>query len=193
MEALGKFRRAILGLLERLLILAMAAMLLSTLWGVTVNIASKLTRGLAAMDVAVLKTTAASLQKFLSSQAWTMEAATSMMVWAGLLGAALGFARKSHLGIDFIVEKLDVDSKTMAKAISHILAALFVAYVIVNGGFSLFRETNETLANLGVNKAWVYLALPVSGCFMLLFSVENLLETLFGKDAPEPDGKMEKE
>ena len=49
---------------------------------------------------------------------WTEEVATHLLAWVALLGGAVGFSRKQHLGVDFIYNKLHPSAQRLLAIIS---------------------------------------------------------------------------
>lgn len=109
---------------------------------------------------------------------WTEELATMLLMWCALLGAAVGFARKAHLGVDYLVNKLDPASRRIVALYVHLATMLFGG-VMSWGGWMVVSgtlATNQVSPALGLKMGHVYLALPISGFFVLLFAVEAFLE-----------------
>ena len=50
---------------------------------------------------------------------WTEELACFLLVWVSLLGGAVAFGTKSHLGVDFFVGKLDPSAQKLMAVIVH--------------------------------------------------------------------------
>jgi len=116
-----KFKKGMTAALNLVLIVAVALLVADVVWGVFTRYA-------------------------LGGQAkWTEELARFLLVWISLLGGAVAFGTKGHLGVDYFVGKLHPEQMTPA---------------------------------LGWKMGHVYLALPIAGIFMLLFTLENLVETL---------------
>jgi len=112
---------------------------------------------------------------------WTEEVATYLMIWVGLLGAAVALHRKAHLGIDYFVGKLDQKKRLMTEVFVYVCIAAFSSTVLVVGGYQLVAETFErgqTAPATGIELGYVYVAIPVSGFFITLYSVEFLIETI---------------
>jgi len=112
---------------------------------------------------------------------WTEEVATYLMIWVGLLGAAVALHRKAHLGIDYFVGKLDQKKRLITEAFVYVCIAAFSSTVLVVGGYQLVAETFErgqTAPATGIELGYVYVAIPVSGFFITLYSVEFLIETI---------------
>ncbi len=114
---------------------------------------------------------------------WTEEFSTFLLIWAGLLGASVGFSHKSHLGIDYVVSKLDGESRQFVAIISLIIVIIFAFYVMVWGGGKVVADTlmrDQLSTALKIPMGYVYLALPISGLFISLFALEQLFETWSG-------------
>ena len=117
----------------------------------------------------------------LGSQAtWSEELARFLLVWISLLGAALAYAERSHLGVDALVLALDPLARRVAVLTSHLLVLLFAAGVMVYGGSVLFLDryqAGQMLSAIPILKAWVYLSVPVSGGLITVFAVDALHES----------------
>lgn len=112
---------------------------------------------------------------------WTEELATMLLIWVSLLGASVGFIRKSHLGVDYFVNKLNDKPRTIVEMIVYLLITLFSASILMYGGYKIVSLTlvNRQLSPaLGIEMGYVYLALPISGFFILVFSIETVIEKI---------------
>jgi len=110
---------------------------------------------------------------------WTEELATFLLIWVALLGAAVALGRGAHLGIDYFVGKLPDKTKIKTEIFVFLCVATFSLLVMVVGGFDLVRTTmalKQTSPALGLNMGYVYLAVPISGFFLVLYSVIGLSE-----------------
>ena len=111
----------------------------------------------------------------------TEELAVFMVIWVALLGAAVALNRGAHLGIDYFVGKLSIRKRIYTEVFVFLCIAFFSLCVMVIGGISLVARTLE----LGqVSPAWnikigyVYLAIPISGFFLVLYSVIGFVERI---------------
>ncbi len=123
---------------------------------------------------------------------WTEELAVILLVWVALLGAAVALGRGAHLGIDYFASKLSYKKRVFTEIISFVLIALFAIYVMVYGGFDLVRSTLELgqiTPALGLKMGYVYLAVPVSGLFMLLYSIIGQVERVKAISNPSKEAK----
>ncbi len=142
-------------LLEIAVIVIMAALVLDVLWGV--------------------------VSRFVLAEPsrWTEELATFLLTWVALLGSAVGFSRRQHLGVDILVNQLHPEARRLMAIMVQCLVIAFTAAVMIWGGYILVSETlhsGQTTPALGIRMGYVYLAVPISGLFIVLFGVEQLFE-----------------
>jgi TRAP-type C4-dicarboxylate transport system permease small subunit len=111
---------------------------------------------------------------------WTEELARFLLVWVSLLGGAVAFGIKGHLGVDYFVGKFDPDVRKLMALFAHLVVLFFAAAIFVYGGGRVVSDAlamEQMTPALGLKMGHVYLALPISGLFMVLFTIENLIET----------------
>lgn len=158
--------RMLTRLLEWLLILSMAVLTLDVLWGV-------LSRWLAAWGI-------------LAGQAsWTEELARYLMIWVGLLGGSLAFHHRAHLGVDYLVGKFHPAGQRILRFGALIVVLLFALGVLVIGGWELVTRTLALQQNtpaLGIPKGWVYLCVPISGVFVVVFTLAQMVDAWRGQE-----------
>ena len=141
-------------LLEWLCILMMLALVLDVIWGV--------------------------FSRFIlrAPSRWTDELATFLLIWVAMLGAALAHRQGSHLGVVWLAERIDPQVAVWVSRFIHVMVILFAAIVMVYGGTVLVQDrfaSGQLLPALGWPKAWMYLAVPVAGVFIIGYSVRELI------------------
>lgn len=112
---------------------------------------------------------------------WTEELAIFLLIWVALLGAAVALSLGSHLGIDYFVSKLSKAKRIITEIIVFALIFAFAVYVMLYGGYDLVKSTFELGQKspvFGVPMGYVYLAVPVSGFFMVIYSFLGLCERI---------------
>ena len=110
---------------------------------------------------------------------WTEELARFLLIWVSLLGGALAYGAKAHLGVDYFMKKLDQKSQNLAEIVVHIIVLLFSVIVFFYGGINYCIDrfmAGQTSSALKLDIGYVYLALPVSGVFFVLFCLEGIIE-----------------
>ncbi len=112
---------------------------------------------------------------------WTEELAVFMLIWVSLLGAAVALNRGAHLGIDYFVGKLPVRIRLYTEVFVFLCISLFSLFVMVRGGTELVVRTlklQQMSPALQVKVGYVYLAIPISGFFLVLYSIIGLVERI---------------
>lgn len=133
----------------------------------------------AVMGILVLDVTWQVFTRFVlrNPSSWTEELATFLLIWVGLLGASVALNRGAHLGIDFFVLKLSPQRRLYTELFVFASIAIFSCAVLMIGGGILVTRTlslQQTSPALGIQMGYVYLALPISGFFLTLYSLEFL-------------------
>ncbi len=116
-----------------------------------------------------------------SPSTWTEELAVFMLIWVSLLGAAVALNRGAHLGIDYFVGKLSPRKRLYTEIFVFLCISAFSLAVMVIGGIELVGNTlrlEQTSPALGVRVGYVYIAVPISGFFLVLYSVIGLVERI---------------
>jgi len=112
---------------------------------------------------------------------WTEELAVFMLIWVSLLGAAVALNRGSHLGIDYFVGKLSPKKRLYTEIFAFLCILIFSLTVMVFGGIDLVGSTlklEQISPALGIKVGYVYLAVPISGLFLVLYSAIGMFERL---------------
>jgi TRAP-type C4-dicarboxylate transport system permease small subunit len=155
-------KNGLIRLLELFIVFTMALLVVDVVWGVFTRYA-------------------------LGEQAkWTEELARFLLVWVALLGGAVAFGAKAHLGVDYFVNRLHPDARRWTAVVAHLTVLFFGAVVLLLGGGRVVSEAlalEQTTPALGWKMGYVYLALPISGLFVVLFTLEHLTEALKGRPA----------
>lgn len=109
---------------------------------------------------------------------WTEELATFLLVWLVLVGGAAAYREKAHLGIDLLTRALAPGARRWVELFVHALILAVVLVVLFGGGAACFHDrwiSGQLMPTLGIRKAWLYLAAPVSGLFYAGFALWNLV------------------
>jgi TRAP-type C4-dicarboxylate transport system permease small subunit len=139
------------------------------------------------MGVIVIDVTWQVVSRFLlrAPSSFTEELAGFLLIWIGVLGAAYGFRTRSHLGIDLLVSRLHGGARLTATIIAHALVAAFALSTMVIGGVILVRlafQLNQISAAMGIRVGFVYLALPLAGMLVTVFSIESIAKAVTAAD-----------
>jgi len=108
---------------------------------------------------------------------WTEELAEFLMIWLGLLGACIALRQKAHPKIDYVANKLSLENRLIVKIFSHSIVLLFSISVLLYGGYQLVYNTfitNQTSPALMIKMGYVYLAIPITGVVMVIYSINDI-------------------
>ncbi|HZG72621.1 MAG TPA: TRAP transporter small permease [Chondromyces sp.] len=106
----------------------------------------------------------------------TEEITRYLLIWFGLITAAYVFGAKKHIGILFFREKLNLKAQRIFEKITDIIILLTAAILMIYGGIKIVLLTSSQMAAAtGLSMAFVYAALPVSGLFIVLYTIHSLL------------------
>jgi TRAP-type C4-dicarboxylate transport system permease small subunit len=114
---------------------------------------------------------------------WSTEVATILLIWITLLGAAIAFARKGHLGFDYLVNKLSKTHKTITEYLVLLSMGFFTVFVFIGGGTRLVYLvliTHQMSPVLGVRIGYFYTVIPICGVIMLFFIIRIFIEKILG-------------
>ncbi len=112
---------------------------------------------------------------------WTEELATYLLIWVSLLGAAVALGRGAHLGIDYFTQKLSNHNRLQTELFVFAVVTLFSLLVMVGGGTGLVIRTyalKQISVALHIPMGYVYLAVPISGAFLVLYSMIGFFERI---------------
>ena len=155
--SLDRFRGGLDRALEALLAILMAGMVLAVLWQVFARF--------------VLR----------APSSVTEELVRFGLIWLGLLGASYGFGKRSHLAIDLLARSLGRRQRVGLALALELLVAAFAFLVLILGGGRLVELTlamGQSSAALQIERGYVYLALPLSGVFILFYTALASMENL---------------
>jgi TRAP-type C4-dicarboxylate transport system permease small subunit len=121
---------------------------------------------------------------FFFAISWSEELATFLFVWIVLLGAAVGFRKQSHLGINILTSRLP-DRVARVLAIVTNLAVIFFFGVVLFYGWQVAMGNMARRAyTLDVSVGYIRMALPLMALFSVIFLIEwgiKLIRDLLNK------------
>ena len=173
MQTLLKVRNGLVRALEWAVIIMVIVLTLDVLWGV-------FTRFFLGGELAHRLFAGIIPERHLGQAPYTDELACVLLVWISMFGSALAFGRKSHLGVDFFMMQLEPQArKIMAIFVQLIVLALTVTVFIIGGWMLAQSQMGQELPTMRwLSRGQVYLSLPISGAFIILFTLENLVQII---------------
>ena len=170
LDRLIKIKAALVKVLEAVVMILMAVLVLDVVWQVITRLASNIPK-----EIVVI-----------NPSRWTDELAVMLMIWVALLGASVAYARKGHLGVDYFVGKLPGRVKIATEMGVYTLVTIFAIICMVYGGVIFVMEnTRQMSPALNIPMGAVYIAIPISGFFFLMISIESFIECVAAFRAAE--------
>lgn len=109
---------------------------------------------------------------------WSEEFATGCFVWTAFVGSAACFKRRSHVGVDVLVNRFPIKLQNTVKIIIDILLALLCIFLFAISVKYIFRSARKPTAILGISSAYVSASLTVSFLDMAIWSVVFIFRDL---------------
>ncbi len=114
-----------------------------------------------------------------SPSTFTDELAGFLLIWVALLGAAYVSGQNQHLSIELLITKLKPNNAKVLQMVIHIIIVVFTLFVMLIGGIWLIYTRfylGQVSAALQLPLGYVYMVLPISGIFIIYYSIVNLIE-----------------
>jgi TRAP-type C4-dicarboxylate transport system permease small subunit len=155
-------------------------------------VAGGLLAGLMAVAVLAVLWQVASRYLLGAPSGFTDELVRFLLIWIGLVGGAYAAGQKQHMAVDLLVVRFPPAWQHRLERLAHLLVLLFALVVMVYGGSRLVQleaELGQRSAALGLPLAQVYLALPLGGLLLALYSLAFLAGTA-GPAGKRPEGDV---
>jgi TRAP-type C4-dicarboxylate transport system permease small subunit len=109
---------------------------------------------------------------------WSEEFVMFLFQWCAFLGAALAVKYGQHFHLDLLTRHFPESGKKLASWLAG-LCVFLTGYVMVHTGLQMMQMNySQTYPILGFSVAYGYLAIPVSGAFILLYQIKQVLTQL---------------
>ena len=109
------------------------------------------------------------------SLVWTEEIAILSFVWLAFLGASLALRNESHFSVQIFSDYLFSNKKKLLKVFVDLCIFFCISIIFVQGiKFALMGLERTTFSGM-IKIFWLYLSIPVSSFFMLIYSLDRYL------------------
>jgi TRAP-type C4-dicarboxylate transport system permease small subunit len=120
---------------------------------------------------------------------WTEELGIYLLAWVSLLGSALTYRDRGHLGLDYFIAHFDPAAQRFSAVIIELCVLVFAGFGLCYGGYRLVADTlasGQLTPVLQWKTGYMYLSVPICGVFFVAFVIEHLLERPVSPGAIEP-------
>jgi len=107
---------------------------------------------------------------------WSDEISLFSLVWASMLGAAIGLRKGYQIGIRYFVDKSPRILSIILEAISYLFILGFLTVLVIFGTKQTIINARQLSAAIRIPMAIPYAALPVGFAIMILFTIEQILD-----------------
>jgi len=108
---------------------------------------------------------------------WTQEIALISFIWSVFLGAAIGVKEKSHFTLN-IFRKVSNKTEIFFEFLTGISILFFSIYLLKEGLTLTIMGLKRFSRPSGIPMVYIFLALPISGASMILFSINNIMVSI---------------
>jgi TRAP-type C4-dicarboxylate transport system permease small subunit len=111
---------------------------------------------------------------------WYDEIARGCFVWLTFLGAAVGVKRHAHFRLHIVVDRLSPRLRQVTVLLLPLMVILFASVLIQQGLVFLELGKFQQTPVMGLSKMWIYVAIPIGGTLMILYSLRPLWSAIRG-------------
>ena len=111
---------------------------------------------------------------------WYDEIARGCFVWLTFLGAAVGVKRQAHFRLHIVVDRLSPRVRQAIVILLPLVVIIFAGVLIQQGLVFLEIGKFQQTPVMGLPKAYIYVAIPIGGVLMILYSLGPLWRAIRG-------------
>jgi TRAP-type C4-dicarboxylate transport system permease small subunit len=111
---------------------------------------------------------------------WYDEIARGCFVWLTFLGAAVGVKRHAHFRLHIVVDRLSPRLRQATVFLLPLVVIIFAGVLIQQGLVFLELGKFQQTPVMGLSKTWIYVAIPIGGALMILYSLGPLWRAIRG-------------
>ncbi|MDD5100834.1 MAG: TRAP transporter small permease [Syntrophales bacterium] len=106
---------------------------------------------------------------------WSGEVSTYSLVWASMLGGAVGLKKGYMISMDAVLESVPRNVAKAMKLLSYLCALFFFGAMFGYGLFQTLYNAKQTSPAIGLVMSYPYAALPTGFFIMFFLTMEELL------------------
>ena len=98
------------------------------------------------------------------------------LIWLSMLAAAYVVGKKSHISITLFSDSLNSQKRKIIDAFIQFSFLIFAIIILIYGGLKAVSLTMGQISpSLNLPMGYVYLALPVNGLLIIIYSIINII------------------
>jgi TRAP-type C4-dicarboxylate transport system permease small subunit len=111
---------------------------------------------------------------------WYDEIARGCFVWLTFLGAAVGVKRQAHFRLHIVVDRLSPRLRQAMVILFPLVVIIFAGLLVQQGLVFLEIGKLQQTPVMGLPKTYIYVAIPIGGALMILYSLGPLWRAIRG-------------
>ena len=111
---------------------------------------------------------------------WYDEIARGCFVWLTFLGAAVGVKRQAHFRLHIVVDRLSPRLRQAMVILFPLVVIIFAGLLVQQGLVVLEIGKFQQTPVMGLPKTYIYVAIPIGGALMILYSLGPLWRAIRG-------------
>lgn len=109
-----------------------------------------------------------------NSPVWAEEMGRYLFIWVSFIGAAIGFRKGAHLGVDFLVNLLPQKLHNVVEKIIQILLIFILGLIVVKGLEFSFSVRDQLSPSMRITMMIPYFSVPFGSALMMIEVIWNL-------------------
>lgn len=107
---------------------------------------------------------------------WSGEVSTYSLVWASMMGGAVGLKKGYQVGMTAVLEMVPAWAGKLLQGIGYFCVFFFLGIMIYYGTAQTILNMKQTSPAMGLPMSFPYAALPLGFFFMFMITVEEFLK-----------------
>lgn len=109
---------------------------------------------------------------------WSNEFSQYALVWASMMGGAVGLKRGYQVGITTLTDRLPPRAAKRVQVVGYSIVLVFLVLITYFGMDQTWMNRNQTSSTMGIPMSYPYAALPVGFFVMIFLTLEQLMDCL---------------
>jgi TRAP-type transport system small permease protein len=112
----------------------------------------------------------------IGSLRWALEINRMLFITIGFMGSTVAYYRKSHIHFEFVSNKIEKGTKLnyLFNILIELCVIIFAIILLSTGSMLCKNQITTHLPATGLSRIWLFITLPISGFFLLLYSFVDL-------------------
>ena len=112
------------------------------------------------------------------SISWTSELARYLLCYITFIGAFVLIREKAFIKMDILESKITPKARPYYELIMEILMIAYAVVLVIYGNDLVATGANQRSSVMHIPKNILYMVIPVSGCFMIINSLRNIVNSI---------------